>query len=385
MRVLFASLRTPSHFFPLVPFLDACRRAGHEVAVAAPADLTAHVAKTGAKLLPVEHPGEAVLRPLWDRAMKGEGDRIVIGEVFAGECARFALPGLLGIVDAFRPDVIVRESQEYAAMVVAEKTGVPCARVGITSSHKEHEVFAIAAPAVDRHRAGLRLAPEPAAAERLAGEASLTLFPASLGGSTRGDGPLYRFRTTRKTPPPLPSWWEGRTGPFVYVTFGTVIGNLVKFKGVYRAAMDAVKDLPVRALLTVGAEQPLEDLGGVPGNVHVERFVPQDDVLPHAAAVVCHGGSGTVLGSLGAGVPLVVAPMFADQPINAEGVASLGAGIGLPVQAPTADALRDALVRVLEQEPYRAAARKVAAEMAALPLVDEAPSALERLATGPGP
>jgi MGT family glycosyltransferase len=264
---------------------------------------------------------------------------------------------------------------------------VPCVRVGITSSHKEHEVFAIAAPAVDRHRAGLGLAPEPAATERLAGEASLTLFPASLGGSTKGDGPLYRFRATRKTPPPLPSWWDGSTGPFVYVTFGTVVGNLVKFKGVYRAAMDAVKDLPVRVLITVGAEQALEDLGGVPGNVHIERFVPQDDVMPHAAAVVCHGGSGTVLGSLGAGVPLVVAPMFADQPINAEGVASLGAGIGLPVQAPTADALRDALVRILEHEPYRAAARKVAAEMAALPLVDEAPKALERLAKGqaPGP
>jgi hypothetical protein len=34
---------------------------------------------------------------------------------------------------------------------------------------------------------------------------------------------------------------------------------------------------------------------------------------------------------------------------------------------------------VLEHEPFRAAARKVAAEMAALPLVDEAPAALERL------
>ena len=110
MRVLFTSLRTPSHFFPLVPFLDACRRQGHEVAVAAPHDLADHVAKTGARLLPFEHPGDERLRPLWDRAMKGEGE-VVISEVFAGECAKFALPGLLATLDAFRPDVIVRESQ----------------------------------------------------------------------------------------------------------------------------------------------------------------------------------------------------------------------------------------------------------------------------------
>jgi UDP:flavonoid glycosyltransferase YjiC (YdhE family) len=71
--------------------------------------------------------------------------------------------------------------------------------------------------------------------------------------------------------------------------------------------------------------------------------------------------------------------MFADQPINAERVASIRAGIGLPVGCPTADDLRAALVRVLEQESFRAAAREVAGEMAALPLVDEVPRALERL------
>jgi hypothetical protein len=379
MRVLFTSLRTPSHFFPLVPFLAACRRQGHEVAVAAPEDLADHVAKTGAKLLPFEHPGEDRLRPLWDRAMKGED--IVVSGVFAGECAKFALPGLLGTLDTFRPDVIVRESQEYSAIIGAEKKGIPHVRVSITSPRKEHEIFAFAAPSVDKHRAALGLLPEHAGADRLAKEPALTLFPASLGGDSKGEGPLYRFRSPRPTPPALPSWWAGQTGPFVYVTFGTVLGNMAKFRGgPYRAALEAMKDLPVRVLLTIGAEQPLEDLGPIPANVHVERFVPQDDVLAHATAVVCHGGSGTVLGSLAAGIPMVVAPLFADQPTNAQAVDSLGAGIALPVGPPSPDTLRAALVKVLEHEPYRAAARKVAAEIAALPLVDEVAKTLEGLA-----
>jgi hypothetical protein len=381
MRVLFTSLRTPSHFFPLVPFLDACRRQGHEVAVAAPEDLADRVAKTGAKLFPFEHPGDAGLRPLWDRASKGEPE-VVISEVFAGECARFSLPGLLTAVDAFRPGVIVRESQEYSAVIAAEKKGIPHVRVSITSPRKEHEIFALAAASVDKHRAGLGLSPERAGADRLAKEPALTLFPASLGGDSQGEGPLYRFRSPRPTPPALPSWWAGQTGPFVYVTFGTVLGSIAKMRGgPYRAAVEAMKDLPVRVLFTIGAEQPLEDLGPIPANVHVERFVPQDDVLQHAAAVVCHGGSGTVLGALAAGIPMVVAPLFADQPTNAQKVDSMGAGIGLPVGSPSPESLRSALVKVLEHEPYRAAAQKVAAEIAALPLVDEVAKTLERLAS----
>ena len=41
------------------------------------------------------------------------------------------------------------------------------------------------------------------------------------------------------------------------------------------------------------------------------------EVLPHARVLVCHGESGTTLGALAAGVPLVVTPLFADQPHNA--------------------------------------------------------------------
>jgi len=49
-------------------------------------------------------------------------------------------------------------------------------------------------------------------------------------------------------------------------------------------------------------------------HVHIARWVPQADVLRHARVVVCHGGSGTTLGALAAGVPLVVTPLFDDQP-----------------------------------------------------------------------
>jgi len=57
-------------------------------------------------------------------------------------------------------------------------------------------------------------------------------------------------------------------------------------------------------------------LGSVAANTHIERWVPEADVLTHAAVVVCHGGSGTTYGALASGVPLVCCPLFADQHRN---------------------------------------------------------------------
>ena len=43
--------------------------------------------------------------------------------------------------------------------------------------------------------------------------------------------------------------------------------------------------------------------------------------------MVCHGGSGTVLGALAADLPLVIMPLFADQFANARTLADAGAAI----------------------------------------------------------
>ena len=65
------------------------------------------------------------------------------------------------------------------------------------------------------------------------------------------------------------------------------------FPEIFRATVDALGELPVRALFTVGTEVDRERLGPVPGNVHVESWVPQSRVMPYAAAVIGHGGAGT--------------------------------------------------------------------------------------------
>jgi UDP:flavonoid glycosyltransferase YjiC (YdhE family) len=100
--------------------------------------------------------------------------------------------------------------------------------------------------------------------------------------------------------------------------------------------------------------------------------------------VITHGGHGTVMKGLIAGVPLVVVPLGRDQPDNASRVVYAGAGIRLRKNA-SASVLRTAIGRAIEDPRYRAAARHMAARLAAERddnlVVDE----LEQVAAARGP
>jgi MGT family glycosyltransferase len=167
----------------------------------------------------------------------------------------------------------------------------------------------------------------------------------------------------------------------VYVTFGTVAASHGLFASLYAAVIDCLAGAPVRVLLTVGEAADPAALGPLPPGVHVERFVPQQQVLAAATAMVTHGGSGSVLGALAAGLPLVVLPLFADQPYNAARVAALGAGLNIAGGPAAVGQVGPAVAAVLDDPTYRAGAQRVAAEMAALPTADQTATRLAGLAT----
>jgi MGT family glycosyltransferase len=170
--------------------------------------------------------------------------------------------------------------------------------------------------------------------------------------------------------------------PLVYLSFGTVLPK-DGYPDMYRAAIDALAGLPIRLLVTIGRDADPAELGGLPPWVHVERWVPQAAVMPHAKAMVGHGGAGTTLAALAGGVPQVLLPVFADQPINAARVAEFGAGLALEMTPDGLGRLRAAVSEALEDPRYRSAARRVADEIALLPPVDEAVGLLESVGSGP--
>jgi UDP:flavonoid glycosyltransferase YjiC (YdhE family) len=87
-----------------------------------------------------------------------------------------------------------------------------------------------------------------------------------------------------------------------------------------------------------------------------------------------------VLGALAFGRPMVLAPMGADQPLNAERCAASGVGRVLNAVRATPADVRDAAALVLADPSFRAAASRLRDEIAMLPAPEAAVRLLERLA-----
>jgi UDP:flavonoid glycosyltransferase YjiC (YdhE family) len=116
--------------------------------------------------------------------------------------------------------------------------------------------------------------------------------------------------------------------------------------------------------------------------VTFEEFRPYAELLDGIDVVVGHGGAGTNLGALAAGVPLVLTPRGADQGGQAERVATAGAAICVDRAGFSAAAVGRAVADVLEQRSYRVAARRIADQIAAMPSTDSVAALLaSRIAT----
>jgi UDP:flavonoid glycosyltransferase YjiC (YdhE family) len=387
VRVLFSSTRGAGHFNPLVPFARAFERAGHEVLVAGPPVLADTARDAGFDFREFDPPPEDELGEIWARVPdlpQDEANRVVVSEIFGRLNTRAALPELRSAIEEWRVDIVLRDPNEYGSALAAELHGIPHGRVAIALVSVEELGIGIAAEAVDAIRRDEGMSSDPTG-DRLRNAPYLSIFPPSLDD---GDAPdTHRFHDPEwdARAGDLPDWWRGRDDqPLVYVTFGSVAGQFPQALPVYGLAMRAVEDLPVRVLLTVGRDLDLDALPSAPDNVRVERWVPQQDVLGHASAAVVHGGSGSTLGAIAAGVPLVVVPLFADQPQNAARVAEVGAGVAVVPdrEAPEAalSPLREAIVELLRDESYRERAAALAAESRAQPVVDEVVPLAERLA-----
>jgi UDP:flavonoid glycosyltransferase YjiC (YdhE family) len=131
--------------------------------------------------------------------------------------------------------------------------------------------------------------------------------------------------------------------------------------------------------MTIGSHRNPETFGRPPANVVIERFVPQMAILPQAAAVVSHGGSGTVLAALSVGVPQLCLPYFADQPLPARALAGAGAGLALDLQSLNSSMLAAALWRLVSERSFKENAGRIACEISAMPDPETVASCLVEL------
>lgn len=381
MRILISTRRGAGHFGPLIPFAKAFLRNNDDVVIVAPQSAAAMIAEAGLDHLPYPDPPDPERDSAFATARRlsfDDANAHVLREIFVRIDTRHAYPHVLRAMRSWRPDAVLYDVSEFAAPLAAEALGIPAVCVGITVTHNVASYAPVLARELDAIRADVGLRPDPDL-DMLNCAPYFTLTPASLEDPA-DPSPVQamRFREADEPARPLPDWWYGSERPLVYLTFGSVAPSMDFFPGLYREAIDALSLLPVRLLVTVGRDRDPSELGPVAPNVRVARWVPQADVMPHAAAMVCHGGSGTVRMALTSGVPTVVVPLFADQPYNAARVAALGAGIALDGTTGLAAAVR----RLLVEPGFRESARRIGAANAELPPVDLAPGIVRELVDG---
>jgi UDP:flavonoid glycosyltransferase YjiC (YdhE family) len=371
VRVLFSCTAADGHFLPLLPLARAARDAGHTVAVATSASYAEPVGAEGFELLPaglalaeLERRFAPVRHELRTGDLPFDERRVAaFTRRFAAIDAPAKLEELRHAARAWRPDAVVHESCDLAAPVVAAELGV----------QSIHHSFGRAVPVTALARAAELVAPlwercgvEP---DPLAG-AYRGLYVDICPPSLQSPPPARRLQRLRPvTAGPLRRE-AGR--PLVYVTLGTIFNRAERF----RLLLDAFAGVDCDVLATVGRSLDPAALGPPPRNARVERYVPQHEILPGASAAVGHGGSGSTLGALAHGVPLLLLPEGADQFENAFACAEAGAAIVLLPGEVDAEALRAALERLLAEPRFAEAARRIADEIATLPAPEEAAAAL---------
>jgi UDP:flavonoid glycosyltransferase YjiC (YdhE family) len=380
VRVLFTAHGAYGHVMPLVGLAHELEEAGHEVRFAVADDLHPALSSLGL---------QAHAAGLGDSAMVAQARRRwpeTVGEPPASWAVRMftdiAAPAMARdvepMIDAWRPDLVVREEGEYGALLAAAAAGVPWVTHGWGSPLP---------PAAERARVAELLGPHWAAACRPSpkgdepfGAGLIDPCPPSLRGA-RVSAPTHSVRPglvdlrADEEPLALPD------GDLVYVGFGTV--------PLYRDD-PSLLTMVVRILLPAGLGVVVTTSdGSIAAAVRamdgdrlvVRQWVSLPQLLPRCRLAVCHGGAGTVLAALTAGTPLLLLPRGAPSQTRMSAACD-GRGVarGVAQDDVSAASVEAALTELLDDDRFRRSAREVAQEIAEMPGVDSAIPWLEHLA-----
>lgn len=120
------------------------------------------------------------------------------------------------------------------------------------------------------------------------------------------------------------------------------------------------------------------------GIIHLD-YVPFSRLLPHAAAIVHHGGIGTVAKSIASSVPQVITPLSHDQPDNAMRIKRLGLGAAIQPRQYNVKRATETLQSLLTDEALLANVRAYAARIDFAAMMAQTCDEIERTAASFGP
>ena len=358
MRILFSGVPAFGHLLPLAPLARAARDAGHDVALLTSGTIAPAIAADfpGIPVLPAGPAADVLLA---EAARRTGSDAAhdprpeAVAEFFAGARIDLTIDEALEQARAWSPDLVVAEATDFVGPLVAAALGVPWdvmafgPAVPPEFTAPMHEVAALRyaerrlSPVGPRHYIDptpdlLQVPDWTPPAPRLAVRPEAHSRPGAAWSAP--------VRDVRR--------------PRVLVTMGTVFSNPSLLEEIIRS----LEELPVEVVVTTGV-LPGQTIPADTADITYVGFEPMDQLLAGVAVVVSAGGAGTVLAAHSRGIPLVLIPQGADQPLNAARAEAAGTALVLDRVSGVAGAVNT----LLSEGPHTAAARRVATQIAAMP------------------
>ncbi|KLA26295.1 macrolide family glycosyltransferase [Bacillus cereus] len=135
----------------------------------------------------------------------------------------------------------------------------------------------------------------------------------------------------------------------IFISMGTVFNQQPDF---YYTCFEAFRDSSVTVILAIGEQNDISQLDNIPSNFKLYNYVPQLDILQHTDLFIIHGGMNSSSESLYFSVPMLVIPVMGDQPIVAQRIEELEAGVQLDRNLLTPEILRNTAIHVLSNNIY---------------------------------
>ncbi|MGW5372989.1 macrolide-inactivating glycosyltransferase [Streptomyces sp. NPDC004009] len=355
------SVAAHGHVNPSLEVIRELVARGHRVTYAIPPAFEEKVAATGARpvLYDSTLPGPDADPEAWGSSLL---DHV---ELFLNDAVQ-ALPQLAAAYEGDEPDLVLHDITSYPARVLAHRWGVPAVSLSPNLVAWDGYEEEVAEPLwaeprkTERGRAyyarfgdwltrnGITRHPD-----RFAGhpDRSLVLIPRALQPhADRVDERVYTFVGACQGDRSDEGGWQrpADAEKVVLVSLGSAFTKQPAF---YRECVRAFGGLPGwHLVLQIGSQVTPAELGDVPANVEVHRWVPQLAILRQADLFVTHAGAGGSQEGLATATPMIAVPQAVDQFGNADVLQSLGVARHLPTEEATADRLR-ATAQALTGDP----------------------------------
>jgi UDP:flavonoid glycosyltransferase YjiC (YdhE family) len=341
-NILVSVYGSAGDLFPLVPVVLRLRDAGHDVRCAVPRALGLYMRPLGIPVFPLGH----------GREMTALDDGAIVTTRFGGwDSVRrlvqsYVRPSLVSdvaavedVITSWRPDLVVCSTFATATRIAAYRAAIDQVDVSIYPSVltrvRHARAFARGYRALCSDLA--RLPPGQVDSD-LAGQLAwgisqdpIILHDPKLVARTALEGRAVGFPywdaalRRREEVASVERWFDRSCTTSLVVTIGSYLG--IRRLEQWREVAGAVAALDVRAVF-LGPRRELRNmLERVDGDCIAAGFIPLSSIAGRADAIVHHGGIGTMFAALHAGTPAIVSPRAFDQPLNAQLVEELGAGL----------------------------------------------------------